>query len=79
MNRTQGWVALIVLGFATAMPASLYARGNSTKHPEVNQEVQKSSKQYNKQLKKDQKRSAKMAKKQTRQNKKRMQTLHSTT
>jgi len=77
VNRLLGWVALIVLGFATATPASLYAR--STKHPEVPKEVQKSSKQYNKQLKKQRKQSTKLAKKQTKQNKKRVQTVHSVT
>jgi hypothetical protein len=77
LNRTQRWVALIVLGLAAATPASLHAR--SSKHPEANQDVQKSAKQYNKQLRKDQKRQAKVAKKQTRQNKKRVQTLHSVT
>jgi len=68
VNRTQGWVALFVLGFALGTPSFVHAR--STKHPDTPAQVQKSSKQYNKQLKKDAKRQTKLAKKQAKQNQK---------
>jgi len=66
VKRSEGRVALIVLGLALSAPALLQARNSST-HPETPKQVQKSSKDYNKELKKQQKQTAKLQKKHTRQ------------
>lgn len=79
MKRTLGWVTSIIFGLALATPAVLCAGSKPQQHPEVPQEVQKSSKQYQKQMKKQQKQTAKLQKKQTKQNKKRVQTTHTVT
>ena len=73
MKRTQGWVALIVLGLALAGPSVLNARSKSGKHPaqtQAQKQSEKYAKSYNKELRKAEKHQAKLQKKQMKQWKK---------
>jgi hypothetical protein len=81
VNRRQGWVSFVVLGFALCAPAFLHARTKTpapANHAQVPKQVQKSSKQYQKQMKKQQKQQAKWAKKQTKENQKQHPNQHQT-
>jgi hypothetical protein len=68
VNKTQGWLAVLVFGLALCTSTAVRAHDKATHppvaaHPEVPATVQRSVKDYNKRAEKDQKHMDKVQKK----------------